>query len=33
MRRLGLAEADHVESSDYARYLNLFKDGLTEEQV
>jgi hypothetical protein len=33
MRRLGLSTVDHVESSDYGRYLNLFKDGLTEEQV
>jgi hypothetical protein len=28
-----MAEAGHVESSDYARYINLFKDGLAEEQV
>jgi hypothetical protein len=31
MHRLGLA--DHVESSDYVRCPDLFKDGLTEEQV
>jgi hypothetical protein len=28
-----LSTVDHVESSDYGHYLNLFKDGLTEEQV
>jgi hypothetical protein len=29
MRRLSLSTMDHVESSDYGRYLDLFKDGLT----
>jgi hypothetical protein len=30
---LDLSTMDHVDSNDYGRYLNLFKDGLSEGQV
>jgi hypothetical protein len=33
MRKLGLTTNAHVESSDFDRYVNIFKDDLTEEQV
>jgi hypothetical protein len=33
MRKLGLVTGEHVESEDFDRYLNMFKGGLTEEQV
>jgi hypothetical protein len=33
MLKLGLAGIDHVESNDFPWYLDLFKEGLTEEQV
>jgi hypothetical protein len=33
MQKLGLAEAEHVESSDFNRYLDLFRDGLTDAHV
>jgi hypothetical protein len=33
MRKLGLAGVDHVESSDFGRYLHLFIEGLSKEQV
>jgi hypothetical protein len=31
MRKLGLTIDVHIESADYARYLELFLNGLTEE--
>jgi hypothetical protein len=33
LRKLRLRTAEHVESSDFDHYLNLFKEGLTEDQV
>jgi hypothetical protein len=33
MHKLGLASDMHVESVDFARYLDLFMNGLSEEQV
>jgi hypothetical protein len=33
MQKLRLATTTHVESKDFEKYLALFKDGLSEEQV
>jgi hypothetical protein len=33
MHKLGLASDMHVESVDFARYLDLFMNGLSEKQV
>jgi hypothetical protein len=33
LRKLGLITSEHVETLDFDRYLNLFKEGLTEEKV
>jgi hypothetical protein len=33
MKRLGLVAEQHVESDDFNTYINLFRDGLSEEQA
>jgi hypothetical protein len=33
MKMLGLTSSSKVESEEFARYLEVFRDGLTEEQV
>jgi hypothetical protein len=33
MRKLGLATGAHVDTTDYDRYLQLFSNGLSEEQT
>jgi hypothetical protein len=33
MQKLGLATGTHFESDDFARYIDLFLDGLSEEQL
>jgi hypothetical protein len=33
MRKLGLATSQHVETEDFASYISLFQDGLSEEQA
>jgi hypothetical protein len=33
MRKLGLVTDTHVETADFARYIDLFLNGLTEDQV
>jgi hypothetical protein len=33
MKRLGFANAEHVESEDFSSYSNMFCDGLTKEQA
>jgi hypothetical protein len=33
MRKLGLVREAHAESDDFARYLDLLKEGLLEEQA
>jgi hypothetical protein len=33
MQKLGLATGTHFESDDFARYIDLFLDGLSEEKV
>jgi hypothetical protein len=33
MERLGLVARQHVESDDFNTYINLFRDGMSEEQA
>jgi hypothetical protein len=33
LRKLGIAQGQHLESNDFEVYLSLFKEGLSEEQV
>jgi hypothetical protein len=33
MQKLGLASSAHIETADYDRYLELFDQGLSEEQA
>jgi hypothetical protein len=33
LRKLGLYNTEHVESSDFGRYMDLFQEGLMEDQV
>jgi hypothetical protein len=33
LRKLGIAQEHHLESSHFEAYLSLFKEGLSEEQV